>query len=234
MMPRSLKLAVIFTTATAFAQSSLPPNYKNILSNPDVLVMHVHYAAHEFVPMHDHPAVPTLYVYLNNSGEIDIIHEAPDGSNGDIAHRPPTHAGAMRLAPAIAERHSIKSNSDTPSDFLRVEFQHLAFPNLPKEGKRIPADTASVPGATTVYADASLRITRLICPPDHPYAPFKAPDRSLLIALDRTDLTTDNSPTTLHTRDVTWLPASPTTTYTLAPSTEAVLVSFLTPAPTIN
>src|ERR1700755_776662 len=59
--------------ATACAQAPLPPNYKTILNNTDVQVMHVHYGAHEFVPMHDHPAVSTMYVYLNHSGEVDLI-----------------------------------------------------------------------------------------------------------------------------------------------------------------
>jgi len=222
------------TATTALAQLSLPPNYKTILSNDDVTVMHVHYGAHELVLMHDHPAVATLYIYLNNSGEVDIIHEAPDGGDGDVAHRPPTQAGAMRLAPGIAERHSIKSNSDTPSDFLRVEFQKLTFLDLPKEGKRIPADTTAAPGATTAYADASLRITRVTCPANSPCDPIKTPDRSLLIALNRTDLTSNDSPKTLHTGDVTWLPASPSTTYTLAPNTQVVLVTFLTPTPATN
>ncbi len=219
---------ILLATSSALSQLSLPPNYKTILSNDDVIVMHVHYGAHEFVLRHDHPPVATLYVYLNNSGEVDIIHEAPDGGDGEIAHRPPTQAGAMRLAPGIAERHSIKSNSDKASDSLRVEFQKLTFPDLPKEGKRIPADTAATPGITTDYADASLRITRVICSTDHPCEPIKTPDRSLLIALNRTDLTSGASPKSLHTGDVIWLPSSPSTTYTLAPSTQAVLVTFLT------
>jgi hypothetical protein len=191
--------------------------------------MHVHYQARELVLMHDHPAVATLYVYLNNSGEVDIIHEAPDGGDGEVAHRPPTQAGAMRLAPGIAERHSIKSNSDTPSDFLRVEFQHLIFPDLPKEGKRIPPDTAAIPGNTISYADASLRITRITCPADHACDLLKTPDRSLLIALNRTDLTTDATPRTLHTGDITWLPASATASYTFSSGAQAVLVTFLPP-----
>ena len=59
--------------------AKLPPNYKTTLDNPDVIVMKVHYGPHEFVPMHDHTAFPTVYVYLNDSGEVEIKHEGPNG-----------------------------------------------------------------------------------------------------------------------------------------------------------
>jgi hypothetical protein len=126
----------------------LPPNYKTIFENSDVLVMRVHYGAHEFVPMHDHPSVSTLYVYLSDSGVVDIMHEGP---NGLTVHRPPTHIGAFRIAPGLAERHSVRNVSDTDSDsdFLRVELKRIALPDLPEAGKHVPAPATSTAGVHT-------------------------------------------------------------------------------------
>jgi hypothetical protein len=205
------------------AQSPLPANYHTIFHNSDVVVMHVHYGAHEIVPMHDHPAVATLYVYLNNSGQVDIIHEGPGAVT---AHRAPTQTGAMRLAPGIAERHSVQSNSDKPSDFLRVEFQHLNFPELPEAGRRVPAPAGSVPGTHVEFEDPSLRITRIICPTDHPCDPISPPGRSLLIAITNTVLWTGHKSRSMQSGDVAW---SQATTYSLAQSSQALLVTILKP-----
>src|SRR5271154_2724890 len=120
-----IALTAALSSVTLSAQTSpapLPPNYKTTFQNADVLVMRVHYGAHEFVPMHDHSAYPTLYVYLNDSGEVEIKHEGPDGFT---VTRPPTHTGASRISPGMAERHSVTSHSDTASDFLRVELKHI-------------------------------------------------------------------------------------------------------------
>jgi hypothetical protein len=83
------------STGAQTAIATLPDNYKTIFENPDLLVMHVHYGAHEFVPMHDHSAYPTVYVYLNNSGEVEIACEGP---NAFKVVRPPTQAGHFALA----------------------------------------------------------------------------------------------------------------------------------------
>ena len=77
---RTLALALFLSTA-AQAQSPLPNNYKTILNNHDLLVMRVHYGPHEVVPMHDHSAYPTVFVYLNDSGIIaleDVKIKLPD------------------------------------------------------------------------------------------------------------------------------------------------------------
>jgi len=220
--------ACLLTTNLLAVQTSLPTNYKAIFSNPDVFVMHVHYGAHEFVPMHDHPAIATLYVYLNNSGPIDIIHE-----DGVVAHRPPTQAGALRIAPGLAERHSVQSNSDTPSDFLRVEFPHVNFPELPETGKRVLAPAALTPAINVDFEDASLRVTRVICPDDQTCAPLQdPPDRTLLVAITPTRLHVNKTPSELASGDVFWLPTNGKATYTLGAKSQALLVTFLQPAST--
>src|ERR1700729_506816 len=62
---------------TAQQNPSLPPNYTTILTNDTFKVIRVHYGPHEKVPIHNHPAIPTVFVYLNNSGPVNIIHDQP-------------------------------------------------------------------------------------------------------------------------------------------------------------
>jgi hypothetical protein len=97
----------------------LPSNYKTIFENPDMLAMHVHYAPREFVPMHDRSAYPTVYVYLNNSGEVAIVHEAPDDFR---VVRPPTHTGAFRIT----------SRPLTLDSFIYATFAESSAPALGK------------------------------------------------------------------------------------------------------
>jgi len=204
--------------------ATLPPNYKTIFENPDLLVMHVHYGAHEFVPMHDHPSVSTLYVYLNDAGEVDIIHEGP---NAVTAHRPPTHTGAFRIAPGIAERHSVQSNSDTASDFLRVEFKHLTLADLPEAGKHVAADLT--PGIHTEFQDTSLRIDSILCTADTPCSIPPTPTRSLLIAIHPLHLQASTSDRSIEAGEVIWFPANAKDPLTLSPAAQCLRVSLLYP-----
>ena len=204
----------------------LPPNYKTIFENPDLLVMHVHYGAHEFVPMHDHPAVATMFVYLNDSGEVDIIHE---GTPAEVAHRPPTHTGAYRIAPAIAERHSVQSNSDTDSEFLRVEFKRFPPTDL-KQPVRGEVPALLIPGTHTEFQDAALRVDRILCPPDTPCSAPPTLARSLLIAITPAHLHTSSGDRNLKAGDVIWLPSNHQAPLRLSPGTQCLRVSLLYPA----
>ena len=209
---------------TRATTTPLPPNYKTIFENPDVLVMHVHYGAHEFVPMHDHPAVATLYVYLNDAGEVDIIHEGP---NAVTAHRPPTHTGAFRIAPGIAERHSVQSNSDTDSEFLRVEFKRISLSDLPEAGKHVATPATPSPGTQTDFQNADLRIDRILCATDKPCVPAPTKQRSLLIAITPLHAQISGAQNTLRTGDVLWLAPGDDTDATLSPGSQCLRVSFL-------
>jgi hypothetical protein len=210
------------------ATAPLPPNYQTILDNPEVLVMHVHYGAHEFVPMHDHPAVATLYVYLNDAGEVDIIHEGP---NAVTAHRPPTHTGAFRIAPGIAERHSVQSNSDTDSNFLRVEFKRIELPDVPEAGKHIPAPASSTSGIHTDFENASLRVDRILCPADKPCDSPAATHRALLIPITATSLGKQGiEGLDIAAGAVHWLPPSDDP-YTFGKNSQQLVVTFLNDPP---
>jgi len=151
-------LAFLLPAAIAQDTAPLPRNYKPILDNADVLVQRVHYGAHEFVPMHDHPAVTTVYVYLNNSGIVDIAHEG-----GSTLHRPPTHTGAFRVSPGAFERHSVQNTSDLPSDFLRIELKHVPIKSLPAEFRGQAPKEPYHSATETLYDNPALRIERILC-----------------------------------------------------------------------
>jgi len=158
------KFACVLLVTGAFAQrpAPLPPNYKVILDNESVLVQRVHYGPHELVPLHDHPAVATVYVYLNHSGVVDITHEGP---NGFTVHRPPTQTGAFRVSPGMFERHSVQNQSDLPSDFLRVELKHVPIKSLPAEFRGDAPNEPFHSGSETLYDNPALRIERILCAP---------------------------------------------------------------------
>ena len=205
----------------------LPPNYKTTFENSDVIVMHVHYGAHEFVPMHDHSAYPTVYVYLNDSGEVDIKHEGP---NGFVAKRPPTHTGAFRIAPGVTERHSVQSNSDTDSDFLRIELKRIPPSDL-KEVFRGEVPATITPGVHTEFQDTALRIDRIVCPSDKPCSatPPAAATRSLLVTIASTQTKTPEGPRALNAGKVIWLPTDGKPSPVLNPGAQYLRITLLYP-----
>jgi hypothetical protein len=112
--------------------------------------------------MHDHPAAATVYVYLNNSGVVDITHEGP---NGLTVHRPPTRTGAFRISPGTFERHSVQNQSDTPSDFLRIELKQIPVTSLPAEFRGEAPKEPSHSTPEMLYDHPALRIERILCAP---------------------------------------------------------------------
>jgi hypothetical protein len=224
---RTLALTLSLSTA-ALAQTStqpLPKNYKTILANHDLLVMLVHYGPHEFVPMHDHSAYPTVFVYLNDSGPVRIDHEPPASFS---VTRPPTHTGSFRIAPGMIERHSVTNLSELSSDFLRVELKTIPATDL-KEVTRGAVPSPLMPGTHIEFQDDALEIDRIACPPTVPCeaAPLQA--RSLLVPL--TDLKMDSSAGkhSLTPGEVAWLPVNAKKTLQLSPGAQALRISLLYP-----
>jgi quercetin dioxygenase-like cupin family protein len=220
---RALALALL--TAAALAQSPLPKNYKTILDNKDVLVMRVHYGPHEVIPLHDHSAYPTIFVYLNNSGPVRIDHAPPASFS---VTRPPTHTGAFRIAPAMQERHSITNLSDLPSDFLRVELKSIP-PTAIKEVFRGEVPSPLLPGTHIEFQNDAIEIDRIVCPFVVACQATPTPARALVIAV--TDLKMDSSAGkhTLSRGEVAWLPANTKKTLQLSPGAQALRISFLYP-----
>jgi hypothetical protein len=222
---------LLIATALPIANSQnpllpLPPNYKTTLDNPDVIVMKVHYGAHEFVPMHDHTAYPTVYVYLNDSGEVDLKHEGP---NAITMRRPPTHTGAFRIAPGATERHSVTSLSDTPSDFLRVELKRILPDDLKKVFRGEAPAQPVVPGTRTEFQDPAIKIERTICPANATCPLPPAGARSLLVAVGAMGLEMNGAAHTLRAGDVMWLPANASIAPRLSPGAQCLQVVLLYP-----
>jgi len=185
-MNKLLPLLLLLTTPlTTPAQQnpSLPPNYTTILTNHTFKVIRVHYGPHEKVPVHDHPAIPTVFVYLNNSGPVNIIHDEP---KPETITRPPTHLGAFRIGPGIIERHAIENLSDLPSDFLRVELPHLDDKITEFRGPA-PTDLTHNIDATE-FSSPHLTIRRAVCVDTTPCAvpPTSAP--AILVSFSNTSL----------------------------------------------
>ena len=212
------------TPASPLTVAPLPANYQTILSNPDLLVMRVHYGPHEFVAMHDHTAYPTVYVYLNDSGELDIKHE---GEDGFTAHRPPTHTGAFRLAPGMSERHSVTNLSDKPSDFLRVELKRIPPTGITKVVRGEAAASPS-PGLHTDYENSALRVERIVCPPESACLLPPASARSLLVAVAPIAINSAEGKQPLQPGEVLWLPSA-SAPLRLGPGAQALRISLLYP-----
>jgi quercetin dioxygenase-like cupin family protein len=222
---RALFLALLTTTALAQTSQPLPHNYQTILDNSDVLVMRVHYGPHEFVPMHDHSAYPTVYIYLNDSGEVRIDHEPP---NAFSVTRPPTHTGAFRIAPGMTERHSITNLSDTPSDFLRVELKTVPSPDL-KQVTRGEVPSPLIPGTHIEFQNTALEIDRIVCPPTIGCEATPLPARSLLVPLTDLKFQTSSGTQNLKPGEVAWLPANAKKPIQLNPASQALRISLLYP-----
>jgi hypothetical protein len=214
--------ALLAATALSQSPQPLPANYRTILDNPDLLVMRVHYGPHEVVPMHDHSAYPTIYVYLNDSGVIQIDH-----ANNFSVKRPPTHTGAFRVAPGMTERHSITNLSDLLSDFLRVELKLIPPTDL-KQVTRGEVPSPLLVGTHAEFTDPALRIDRIVCPPTTSCETAPTSARSLLVAITPLEIQTPKGKRSLHPGDIEWL-ASNTTRIRLTPAAQALRIALLYP-----
>jgi hypothetical protein len=207
------------------AQSPLPKNYKTIFNNKDFLVMRVHYGPNETVPMHDHSAYPTVFVYLNDSGPVRIDHAPPASFS---VTRPPTHTGAFRIAPGMTERHSITNLSELPSDFLRVELKTIPPTDL-KEVTRGEVESPLMPGTHIEFQDSALEIDRIICPPTVGCEATPLQARSLLIPTTDLKFQTSSGTQSLKPGEVAWLPLNAKKTVQLSPGAQALRISLLYP-----
>ena len=141
-----------------------PQAYKLQLENEWVRVVRVHYAPLEKIPAHDHPKGQTIFVYLNDGGPVLFQHV--EGVSGNYpATRPPTKAGAYRLAGVQPENHIVENKADVPSDFLQVELKTEAVEPKTFRGRFFPDLLAKQKGnyRKVEFENPQVRITRLIC-----------------------------------------------------------------------
>jgi hypothetical protein len=180
--------------------SALPANYKTILENHSFRIIRVHYGPHETVPIHDHPDTPTVYVYLNNSGPVRIIH-AEEAKPFTLV-RPPTQKGAFRVSPGRRERHSIENLSDLESDFLRVELLNLRLGDETLEFRGRAPDDLSHNLSATEFSSPRLSVARTICADSVPCTVAPSPISSVIVAISPAVITANGRQTTLHLGDV--------------------------------
>ncbi len=181
-------LAALFCAASCAQNpvTAFPKNYKLVLDNSDVAVLRVHYGPHETLGVHDHSDFTTVYVYLNDSGQVKLMHS--EEAHPFTVYRPPTHAGAFRVSPGRLERHSIENLGDTPSDFLRVELKTMPVKTL-KDEFRGPAPVPPLMTSLKVaYDNPALRIERVICNPGSTCTLNPEPGPSVLVAITPTAL----------------------------------------------
>jgi hypothetical protein len=165
---------------------TLPKNYQQIFENERVTVIRAHYGGHERIPVHDHPAVATVFVYLSDSGQVRIDHVDADGKLVPVM-RPPTVTGSYRIAPGLAERHRIENLGDASSDFLRVELKGVDLKlTEPFRGKAPSSLTQSED--VVEFTNPSVQIERVICVGPAPCPVKSNPAGSLLIALTPMDV----------------------------------------------
>lgn len=183
-----LPAAVLLLCAVAaFSQDPLkvaPQSYKLQFENEWVKVTRVHYGPRAKVPLHEHTRWPAAYVYLNDSGPIIFRHadwEHP------VLMRPATKAGSFRISPttAVNETHEVENPTDTPSDFLRVEFKTRAVNRNSLRGRFYRE--RYTPGRNfqkVEFEHEQIRVTRLVCAPRRSLAVVTTTNQpALLIAL---------------------------------------------------
>lgn len=152
----SLLLALaLLTIAPAGAQeptSAAPNNYRLEFENDFVRVIRATLASRDHVPVHQHPTLPTVYVYLTDAGPTRFTHITPSYT----IERAPVRAGGVRYnRNAHIETHVVDNLSDTASEYLRIELK--TTPDRPHSDARI------APEDTTPVEDAQVRISRHVC-----------------------------------------------------------------------
>src|ERR1700761_4232996 len=162
---RALLASLIAVTSYSIALhaqdplKTLPNNYRSIFDNPDVAVIHAHYGPHEKIPVQDHAAVSTVFVYLNDSSPVRIDH---DGDKAFSVVRPPTVIGSFRVVAGMAERHSIENLGDKSSDFLRIELKQVSFPSGEAFRGSAPQNVQQSLDAIE-FKEAGVHIERIVC-----------------------------------------------------------------------
>lgn len=121
--------------------------------NAWVRIVRVHYVAHEKTRYHDHPSMPTVYVYTTDGGRLRILH---DGKEEPVI-RPSVRANSIRFNRGAMEHHQVQEMDGVASEYLRLELK-IAPIDLPGKDVRLGPDDS------TPYENGMLRILRLNCP----------------------------------------------------------------------
>ena len=141
-------------------------------------MIHVHYAPHEKLPVHDHSPFPTVYVYLSDSGPVRFSHveKVPFA-----IVRKPLRAGAFRVSPGRIERHEVENLGDVPTDFLRVELKRVPLGLDALAYRSGQSFDSTLPGIRSEFTSPQFSIERIVSTGAAQQLPGDTP--SLLIAI---------------------------------------------------
>ena len=156
-------------------------------------VTRVRYAPREKIAAHDHPANPTVYVYLRDSGPVRFVHL---GAEQFTLTRPAVRAGGFRLSKGARETHAVESLADQLTEYLRVEFKGLTVERQTFRGRFQPEPHAARGrfAQKVRYEDKQVRITRVTCAARSACAGLGAGGAaSLLVALTPARLKSDGA-----------------------------------------
>ena len=180
-------LAVVLSASLSVAAQdptkAAPDSYKLQFENEYVRILHVNYAPHAKVPVHDHSRFPAGYVYLSDSGPIRFVHSHWEDP---VLTRPATKAGSFRLSPTRFEdeTHAVENNGDLASEFLRIEIMTDAPDRQSLNGRFKPFDGDRKPGLNKLeFENSQLRVTRIISRPGASLDVSAQPDRPSLIVV---------------------------------------------------
>jgi hypothetical protein len=151
-------LALAFLASAQQPYSTLPRNYSLAFENDWVRVSRVKYSPGDKLPVHSHPSIPTIYVYLTDGGPIRFTHITPKVTivRGEVK------TGQVRFnRNARVETHETEYQGDAPSEYLRVELK--TTPGPPHLDARLLEDP------DFPWEDPQVRITRFHgSPPELP------------------------------------------------------------------
>lgn len=204
-------LALILSISGSAAQdavTALPESYSKQFENEWVKVVRVYYAPFAKLPAHAHTALPSAYVYLNDSGPVLFKHI---GTSYGPATRPATRAGSFRVYRGLDEIHEVENTSALPSEFLRVEFKTDPTDVRTLKGRFFREPVPNGENIETVqFENDQVRITRVICAPGRSVRlTAAASEPSLLIALEVAQLReSSGSAVTIRVGQERWIPGS--------------------------
>ncbi len=125
-----------------------PDEYRLLLENAYVRLVQVSYGPRQKSPVHDHPGLPTVYVYTTDGDKMRISH-----AGGPSVERPAVLAGQVRFNRGMPEHHTMENLGALPSQYIRVEMKTVPV-DLPEKDVRLtPGDAA--------FENGMLRISRV-------------------------------------------------------------------------
>jgi hypothetical protein len=200
---RGIVFCALLAAAPLRAQdplSTLPGNYRVVLENETVRVIHVIYQPHEKLPVHDHSKTPTVYAYLSDSGPVEFRHHE---EHSFALTRKPVKAGTFRVSPGRVEIHEVENLGAIPSEFLRIELRQIPLGLQGIAFRGVKPFSLAANSVSEEFRCPAFHIQRIVAAGDHPVAVADIDKPSLIVALAESNCSGD----VLHKGDARWLPS---------------------------